>query len=55
MIKDDVAILIPSLNPRENIIDIVKGLKESNFLLMMVLKKRQRKILELLKKNMVLK
>ena len=31
MIKDDVAILIPSLNPRENIIDIVKGLKESNF------------------------
>ena len=31
MVKDDVAILIPSLNPRENIIEIVKALKAENF------------------------
>lgn len=31
MLKDDVAILIPSLNPRENIVDIVKELKEAKF------------------------
>ena len=31
MLKEDVAILIPSLNPRENIIDIVRELKEAKF------------------------
>lgn len=29
MKKEDIAILIPSLNPRENIIDIAKRLKRS--------------------------
>ena len=31
MVKNEIAILIPSLNPRENIIEIVKELKETGF------------------------